>query len=389
MNRQKLSILSVVLSLVCGCSFSEPTALEIAQRHIGQAEWELALGSSARLIRVDPTGHQGYLLHGRANLALKRLDAAVVDLSRAIRIAPQEPEAYYQRALAHKYLGKPILAAADRQAAHRRDPNFAITFAYTPLDSAPVESIPVESQAPLVDESVQRDVGPASTSASSAYALSLEAEDAQWSAAMFTLIGDDPEQTALPAKNKSSLSAAATKTVAPLDSQDGERSDRPEAARNRPLKEALVPLHDFFSHPHRGLRPGSDLANSRKPLRGTGWAIDVPGYGPRSLARVNSGTINQPSADMNRGKYPIARWQAPGMSAAAGRSASRPAGDRSGTARRGPFAGSGPQGRNSTSRLGGASSVSAGGMTRPARNIFKPVVVGPRRLPAAGNAMCR
>ncbi|MEX0641317.1 MAG: tetratricopeptide repeat protein [Pirellulales bacterium] len=73
---------------------------------------------------------------GEAYLSLGQVELAVNDFSEAIRLAPQAPEAYYQRAVAHDLRGERARAEADREIARRLDPLYAQTFR-RPADEDP------------------------------------------------------------------------------------------------------------------------------------------------------------------------------------------------------------------------------------------------------------
>jgi tetratricopeptide (TPR) repeat protein len=63
---------------------------------------------------------RGYYLRGLAYAGLGVIQAAIKDYGRAIRRWPDWPEPYEARADAYEQIGKPKLAQADRDEAHRR-----------------------------------------------------------------------------------------------------------------------------------------------------------------------------------------------------------------------------------------------------------------------------
>ena len=74
---------------------------------------------------VEPAAANAYLGRGRAYVAMRRLDAALIDFDRAIKVAPAEPAGYFLRATVRLTLKQHRLAMEDYDQAIMLDPKHA------------------------------------------------------------------------------------------------------------------------------------------------------------------------------------------------------------------------------------------------------------------------
>lgn len=78
----------------------------------------LSFGTQSQGLR-----RQAYLARGSIEVAVKRYELAVGDLSEAIRLAPHSAQAYYYRGIAEQQLGRNQAGDADIEAARQIDPS--------------------------------------------------------------------------------------------------------------------------------------------------------------------------------------------------------------------------------------------------------------------------
>ena len=76
-------------------------------------------------IRLDPNDANAYLNRGYNKIQLGQHSAAILDYDAAIRLDPNDAKAYFNRGYAKAQLGQHYSAIADYDAAIRLDPNYA------------------------------------------------------------------------------------------------------------------------------------------------------------------------------------------------------------------------------------------------------------------------
>ncbi len=99
-------------------SFAEGTAA------LDRGDGDLALSWFGDAVRRDARFAPGHLGRGLARLRRGEFDAAVADLSEAIRLSG-DPRAYYLRSLCYQGKGDRERARTDHAEALRRDPHVA------------------------------------------------------------------------------------------------------------------------------------------------------------------------------------------------------------------------------------------------------------------------
>lgn len=119
--RERMFLMIVISTGMMGCSAQEKAPWEQATEHFKMGEWEAAIKICDQLIAEDAKNSDVWLLRGRCYLGKQMLEIAVRDYAEAIRLQPEDPEAYYHRAIAYKMLEKPDLAGADRDVARSLD----------------------------------------------------------------------------------------------------------------------------------------------------------------------------------------------------------------------------------------------------------------------------
>lgn len=125
MNARLLVITATALLLV-GCADSpEPTALERGKALFHEGKWNESIASLSEAIRQDPLNSEARVFRGRAYICRGRenLPLAIADYNEAIRINPDDYEAYYNRAIAYKEKGDRRQANADELKARHLDPH--------------------------------------------------------------------------------------------------------------------------------------------------------------------------------------------------------------------------------------------------------------------------
>jgi hypothetical protein len=117
--------LLTVCLLVVGCGESDVDGpLAKGKRHFHSGNFQQAVATLTEAINDNPADVEAFLLRGQAKLCLGSENAgtAIADFNEAIRLDPNNYEAYYQRAIAHRERGNRKLAALDEQKARQLDP---------------------------------------------------------------------------------------------------------------------------------------------------------------------------------------------------------------------------------------------------------------------------
>ncbi len=108
MVRRALFLL-LAIALFPGCGQPDPgTPYERGQGLLRRGDYDEAIASLTEAIRIEPQQADAYLFRGRAYQGRNSagdLDAAINDFTRAIEIAPKDYEAYYSRSIAYRDRG--------------------------------------------------------------------------------------------------------------------------------------------------------------------------------------------------------------------------------------------------------------------------------------------
>lgn len=121
----KLLWLSPMCLMLLGCGDSQvDSPLELGKKHFHSGNFEQAVATLTEAIAANPADVEAFVFRGRARLCLGSENAGVAigDFNEAIRLDPNNFEAYYQRAIAHRERGNRKLAALDEQKARQLDP---------------------------------------------------------------------------------------------------------------------------------------------------------------------------------------------------------------------------------------------------------------------------
>ena len=120
-------LLALVLSLGVACA-SEPSAdyepdadaiieartyIEKGVEYFAFSQYEKAIKSYDKAIRLNPKTADAYNKRGVAYQALGQYDKAIQDYDKAIRLHPENASAYHNRGLAYEALGNSLQAEQD------------------------------------------------------------------------------------------------------------------------------------------------------------------------------------------------------------------------------------------------------------------------------------
>ena len=94
----------------------------------GKQESDKAIADCNQAIRLEPNDTNAFFNRGYAYKAKGRYDRAIEDYDRAIRLNPSDADAFSNRGVAHKAKGQYDRAFEDFNQAIRLNPNDAITF---------------------------------------------------------------------------------------------------------------------------------------------------------------------------------------------------------------------------------------------------------------------
>ncbi len=85
--------------------------------YVGLSQFNEALVDAREAISLDPTNEDAYLVSGDASRGLEKFDDAIEAYSKAIALAPRDPEPLVRRAKVHNRIGASDKGAADSAAA--------------------------------------------------------------------------------------------------------------------------------------------------------------------------------------------------------------------------------------------------------------------------------
>lgn len=114
------------LIAAAGCSQSvSDSPLARGKALLDEGKWEAAIDSLSEAVAKNPFESEGYLLRGQAYMCRGReyVSQALADFNEAIRLNPENCEAYYNRALAYRERREKQKALTDELTARRLDPN--------------------------------------------------------------------------------------------------------------------------------------------------------------------------------------------------------------------------------------------------------------------------
>jgi hypothetical protein len=133
-----------MLVLGAGCGESvPPTPSQQGLKELRMGHYDAAIAICGEAVRLDPQDAEAYLYRGRAHHyrgAKDDLERAIADFSESIRIAPNQAEAYYGRALAYRDSGEAEKSAADEKTARELDAQVREVYAELP-DLTPPSAI--------------------------------------------------------------------------------------------------------------------------------------------------------------------------------------------------------------------------------------------------------
>ena len=101
------------ISLCTACNLAEPTPVEQATDYFRMAQWDAAIQACDQMLANDPANANVRLLRGRCYIGKGMQDEAIADYTEAIRLAPDDPEPLYHRAIVYNLLEKHELAKKD------------------------------------------------------------------------------------------------------------------------------------------------------------------------------------------------------------------------------------------------------------------------------------
>jgi hypothetical protein len=276
------------------------------------------------------------LRRGQAYLALQQPQSAIADFTVAMGLAPDNAEAYYQRAVAYELSGDARRAAADRAAARRRDPLYAKAFQGGEDARSAAVALAVEAQ--------QR-------------AEAVAEESAAATAKRREAVGAWPDEFAIGGGSRPGKVSSARQHAAPsrLDPVVAKRSTG-KVTEDAAGKETVA-----------GGRPRKTSGAAKKPLvsmaRVTPPSSSKPQPAqivPSAAAQAVDDPVDEGASSVRRPRYPAWSWRSPVVASADDRP-DQPGGSPLEAPRRDP----------------------SGGSPAAASPRVKPVVVAPELRPAA------
>ena len=96
-----------------------------AMEKVKQGDYQGAIADYDQALKVGPQDAEAYYGRGAARLELGDYHGAIADYSQALRINPQDADAYYNRGVASYSLGRDQAAIEDWNQAVRINPNLA------------------------------------------------------------------------------------------------------------------------------------------------------------------------------------------------------------------------------------------------------------------------
>ena len=153
----------LLLALPVGCSTPANLSLiELAEREFTESNWDSAREYCNQAIEQNAGDADAYILRGRIWLGEGDIRKAIIDYTQAIRLRPENADAYYYRADALAAIGNKRAANEDRNLAHLYDPNYKKAFLFEPEDRAEqsVSSPVPENAEELADSDVEEATKP-------------------------------------------------------------------------------------------------------------------------------------------------------------------------------------------------------------------------------------
>jgi hypothetical protein len=124
--------LGLLVALLPGCGpVPVPPPTTQAREHLLSGRWAEAVAACNVALSVDGRDTQALVLRGRAWLGSGHAVRALADFSSAISLAPTQAEAFYQRAVALRHLGRPSEARDDELRARELDPEVAKAYVHS------------------------------------------------------------------------------------------------------------------------------------------------------------------------------------------------------------------------------------------------------------------
>lgn len=147
---RSLLLLAVTLAAVPGCGQSARVAsTEYGEELLRSGEYDQAISVLTEAIRIEPEDANAYLYRGRAYQVRNGagdLDNAISDFTTAIELDPKNHEAYYSRSIAYRDRGiatksedDATKSAADHDMARKFDASITQTYRTMPEFTTPVE----------------------------------------------------------------------------------------------------------------------------------------------------------------------------------------------------------------------------------------------------------
>jgi tetratricopeptide (TPR) repeat protein len=121
---------ALILAAVSGCSEQAP--MERAEEFFRAGQWDQAIAACHKELADNPTNHTAHTIAGRSYAGRGEFDKAITEYDAAIRIAPEDPEAYHNRAIAYREQGDNQRASDDFRKARELDPAYATAYLYSP-----------------------------------------------------------------------------------------------------------------------------------------------------------------------------------------------------------------------------------------------------------------
>src|SRR6476660_1188112 len=149
---RRFSCIALLALMAAGCGQSTPTTPE---QLVSMGRFGDAIDLCTRMIRANPRQADTYLYRGRAYHCRNEpgdLNRAIEDFTESIQLAPQDPEAYYSRALAYRDQGNSKQSTEDQQAARQLDPRLRETYALMPELDETAPTAETKPRDPAADE---------------------------------------------------------------------------------------------------------------------------------------------------------------------------------------------------------------------------------------------
>lgn len=131
-----------------GCGGGDP--YDEAESLLARKRYSPAIVIYDQLLRENPNSFRAVMGRGRAYAASGETDKALEDFNRAVEIAPDQPEAFYRRAMLFEQIGEPGKARLDEEYAHSIDPQYREAF--VAVENAMIPVVDEEPEAVTAEE---------------------------------------------------------------------------------------------------------------------------------------------------------------------------------------------------------------------------------------------